>query len=79
MSRYLKVIWFAENHWTRYHATIGIDADETLCGMKRMGRILPSEKYDFSTYGLPILSCLNCRNALRKRYGYNDVQRVRIE
>lgn len=77
MSRYLKLIWFAEDSWTKYHAAVGIKAEKTLCGIIRStGPILPSEKmkppvnYD---------KCLRCLTAIRKRYGYDDVVEVKVK
>lgn len=76
MSRWLKLIWFAEDRWTKYHAAVGINAEKTLCGIMRSTRaILPSEKGERQRTKL----CLKCLAALKKRFGYEDVRTVKVE
>ncbi len=76
MSRYLKLIWFAEDPWTKYHASVGINAEETLCGVLRSTRaILPSEKF---IYG-EVHKCCKCLAVLRKTYGTEDIAEVKVE
>ncbi len=85
MTKYLKLIWFAENPWTKYHAAVGINAQKTLCEIYRSTRaILPSEKW-----GVPRLrthdafapqdKCHKCLAALRKHYGAEDIEKVKVE
>lgn len=77
MSRYLKLIWFAEDPWTKYHAAVGISAQKTLCGIYRSTRaMLPSEKLSTWEHGF---KCLKCLAALRKRYGTEDIAEVKVE
>ncbi len=83
MSRYLKLIWFAEDSWTKYHAAVGINAEETLCGIIRSTRaILPSEKMrsgNLATMAvLHTQKCLKCRATLRKRYETEDITEVKV-
>ena len=81
MSRWLKLIWFAELPWTRYHAAVGINAEKTRCGITRSTRaILPSEKSNrigFDTGGKE--DCLKCLAVLRHRYGQENIVEVKVE
>lgn len=81
MSRWLKLIWFKEDPWTKVHAAVGINAKETLCGIERSYReILPSETYRFFTKkGSKYLKCKKCLAALRHRYGHEDVVKVVVK
>jgi len=77
MSRYLKLIWFKEDPWTKCHAAIGIKAEKTLCGATRSTRpILPSEKMNPRDKAF---QCLKCLAALRKRYGAENIVEVKVE
>lgn len=77
MGRYLKLIWFTENPWTRKHAAIGINALKTLCGVWRSARaILPNEK-DWHTVS-HYKKCGKCLAVLRKRYGSEDIVKVKV-
>ncbi len=77
MSRYLKLIWFAEDPWTKYHAAVGINAEETVCGIIRSTRaILRKEIKNPYIHGE---DCLRCLAALRKRYGTEDIAEVKVE
>lgn len=80
MAKYLKLIWFAEEPWTKYHAAVGINAEETVCGIIRSTRpILPSEKRLLNPHAIHRLSkCSNCLAALRKRYGREEIERVKV-
>lgn len=87
MSKYLKLIWFKEESWTKYHAAIGINASATVCG------IIRSSFRDFRNSNRPILprerlkywppvkhtQCLKCLAALRHRYGHKNVVKVKVE
>lgn len=76
--RYLKLIWFAEDPWTKYHAAVGVNAQKTLCGVYRSTRaILPSEKLK-APHRMRVCRCLNCLATLRKHYGGEDIERVKI-
>ena len=78
MSRWLKLIWFVEDPWTRKHAAIGINAVKTLCGIWRSTRpILPSEK-DWHTIS-HYQECGKCRRVLKAKYGHEDVVSIKIE
>lgn len=84
MSKCLKLIWFAEDSWTKYHAAVGINAEETLCGIIRSTRaILPSEKLKWIRVGHtahPVKpKCLKCLATLRRRYGTEDIDEVKVE
>ena len=82
MSKYLKLIWFAEESWTKYHAAVGIKAEKTLCGVFHSTRaILPSEKFNVPSAitWAQGQKCLKCCAALRKRYGTEDVVEVKVE
>ena len=81
MSKYLKLIWFAEKSWTTYHAAVGINAEETICGILRSTRaILPSEKLIKSHPSMiRIEKCLRCLAALKKRHGAEDVEKVQVK
>lgn len=82
MTKYLKLIWFAEDPWTKYHAAVGIAAQKTLCGVYRSTRaILPSEKLKPRkpvSWQKEGTKCSKCLAALRKRYGYEDVVEVKV-
>ena len=80
MAKYLKLIWFFEDDWTKYHASVGSNAKQTLCGIKRSTRpILPREKlYEPNVWKNLDLRCHNCLAALRKRYGNEDIERVKV-
>lgn len=80
MTRYLRLIWFFEGKWTKYHAAIGINAQKTLCGIWRSTRaILPSEKINpYIGFGDEGFCCLKCVVALIKRYGAEDVVKVKV-
>jgi hypothetical protein len=80
MSRYLKLIWFAEETWTKYHAAVGIKTEKTLCGIIRSTRaILPNEKKNPYIYGENCLKCLAVLGNLVGRYGPNDIVEVKVE
>ncbi len=80
--RYLKLIWFTEDPWTKYHASIGMAAQKTVCGVFRSTRaILRTETLNYivpkSEY--KELQCSKCLAILRKRYGGEDVERVKVD
>ncbi len=93
MTKYLKLIWFAEDPWTKYHAAVGIRVErnspqskKTLCGIMRSTRaILPSEK--FKSYPVKEkgwkdwregTKCSKCLAALRKHYGAENIEKVKV-
>ena len=79
MSKYLKLIWFTEDHWTKIHAAVGIKAEKTLCGITRSTRaILPSEKFEPGMCA-PDPRCRKCLAVLIKRYGAEDIMEVKVE
>lgn len=78
MSRYLKLIWFAEDPWTKVHAAVGINAQKTLCGIVRSTRPILSGEKDWHNVS-HFQKCLKCRAALRHRYGFEDVVDVKVE
>jgi len=81
MSRYLKLIWFKEDPWTRYHAAVGISAEKTLCGVVRSTRrILPSEKIDRCLNGGKCKKCLAVLgNLVGRKYGPGDIVEIKVE
>ena len=82
MSRWLKLIWFAEDPWTKYHAAVGIKAEKTLCGIIRSTRaILPTEKLTNQSIHEQErkYKCKKCLAALRYRYVHENVVEVKVE
>ena len=88
MSRWLKIIWFKEGLWTKYHAAVGINAEKTLCRIRHsITPILPSEKrpelspYVLETYrkNLNLPHCRKCLAVLRRKYGTEDITEVKVE
>ncbi len=64
-KRMKRLIWFAEESWTRAHAVIGIKGEKTLCGVKRSTRNVGRREIERGCLDL----CSNCRKVVHSRYG----------